>query len=76
WMSVRDGRGVVWFCGDLRVGGWLALPARPAASLFRAVPAPDILGAGAPTTGTLVGLEETAIAVATSETVWAWISEA
>ncbi|MFF3090789.1 hypothetical protein ACFVRB_37950 [Streptomyces nojiriensis] len=76
WLSVRDGRGVVWFCGDLRVGGWIALPARPASSLFRAVPAPDILDAGAPTTGALVGLEEAAVAVATSETVWAWISEA
>lgn len=75
WLSVRDGRGVVWFCGDLRVGGWIALPARPASSLFRAVPAPDILGAGAPTTGALVGLEEAAIAMATNETVWAWIGE-
>ncbi|MEU2395497.1 hypothetical protein [Streptomyces sp. NPDC007369] len=74
WLSVRDGRGVVWFCGDLRVGGWIALPARPASSLFRAVPAPDLLGAGT-TTGALVGLEEAAIAAATSETVWTWISE-
>ncbi|WP_405834211.1 hypothetical protein [Streptomyces sp. NBC_00105] len=64
WLSVRDGRGVVWFYGDLRVGGWIALPSRPASSLFRAVPAPDILGAGTPTTGPLVRLEEAAISMA------------
>ncbi|MGW4690464.1 hypothetical protein ACWEPM_37075 [Streptomyces sp. NPDC004244] len=75
WLSVRDGRGVVWFCGDLRVGGWIALPGSPAASLFRAVPAPDLFGSGVPTTGALVGLEEAAIQMATSETAWTWISE-
>ncbi|MFD7627630.1 hypothetical protein ACFV7Q_16595 [Streptomyces sp. NPDC059851] len=75
WLSVRDGRGVVWFCGDLRGGGWIALPTRPAASLFRAVPAPDLLGTRTPTTGALAGLEEAAVEVATSETVWTWISE-
>lgn len=74
WLSVRDGRGVVWFCGDLRVGGWIALPGNPAASLFRAVPAPELLGAAA-STGALVGLEEAAIRAAADETLWTWITE-
>ncbi|WP_314253486.1 hypothetical protein [Streptomyces sp. DSM 40907] len=33
WLAMTDGRGVLWFCGDLRVGGWIARPADVVGSL-------------------------------------------
>ncbi|WP_412078165.1 hypothetical protein ACLF6K_29795 [Streptomyces xanthophaeus] len=33
WLATTDGRGLIWFCGDLRVGGWVARPADAVGSL-------------------------------------------
>ncbi|MFF4647380.1 hypothetical protein [Streptomyces sp. NPDC001389] len=69
WLSVVDGRGLIWFCGDLRVGGWAALPADAVGSLFWvnkiARPADSMTMSPRDT-----ALEELVIRAATSEPVW------
>lgn len=44
WIGMTDGRGMVWFCGDLRFGGVAALPgarrAWPVAAALQQQPPP------------------------------------
>ncbi|WP_405940622.1 hypothetical protein [Streptomyces sp. NBC_00207] len=69
WLAMTDGRGLLWFCGDLRVGGWVARPADVVGSLtwMDRVDPPVTIAESAPHD---IALKDVVIRAATSTPVW------